>query len=373
MVTKIALIILLKPEVFNRAIFGIENCLTKFRCIKPRQFSIKKLMFLTIILIFIILIAGCKNNIAQETQKNQTPLPPSKPSYDYFCKNFTENLLGAGTSEKYDDYYVFIPSYCKKTLTKAPVVVLLHGWGSPNIENSRDWIEHLAKKGNIVIFPVYEERSLENIGRGDWSLFVDRTADAIKNGIDWLKSDENRVQPDTEEFAIAGGSMGAYITINLVSAWREKNLPEPKIIMLIHPPQRFLLEDVKNPENIPPNVLLSCFVGEDDNIAGRYGCDAVWNITSSVKKREYIFECSDNHGEPKIRAGHAPTSGDYKVIEWYAYWKTLDALMDCAFYNKNCDEGLGDTPEHRYMGKWSDGVKVKELIIRDNPPEKLPC
>src|SRR3989344_112691 len=42
-ITKIALILGMKPEVFNHAIFGIENCRTTVRGIKPRQFPIKEL------------------------------------------------------------------------------------------------------------------------------------------------------------------------------------------------------------------------------------------------------------------------------------------------------------------------------------------
>jgi hypothetical protein len=37
-----------------------------------------------------------------------------------------------------------------------------------------------------------------------------------------------------------------------------------------------------------------------------------------------------------------------------------DALCDAAFAGKNREYALGNTPQQKSMGKWSDGVPVKE-------------
>jgi hypothetical protein len=41
--------------------------------------------------------------------------------------------------------------------------------------------------------------------------------------------------------------------------------------------------------------------------------------------------------------------------------------MDTAFYRKNREYALGNTARQRYMGKWSDGVFVKEMVVSDKP------
>ena len=41
--------------------------------------------------------------------------------------------------------------------------------------------------------------------------------------------------------------------------------------------------------------------------------------------------------------------------------------MTCSFANEDCEFALGNTPEQRFMGTWSDGVPVAEPIITDDP------
>jgi len=54
-------------------------------------------------------------------------------------------------------------------------------------------------------------------------------------------------------------------------------------------------------------------------------------------------------------------------LDYYALWKLFDGLCDEAFYSTNREFALGNTPQQRFMGKWSDGVAVKELFITDKP------
>ena len=55
------------------------------------------------------------------------------------------------------------------------------------------------------------------------------------------------------------------------------------------------------------------------------------------------------------------------ALDYYGTWKLFDGLMDAAFYGKNVQYALGDTPEQCYMGKWSDGTPVKELRVTERP------
>jgi hypothetical protein len=112
---------------------------------------------------------------------------------------------------------------------------------------------------------------------------------------------------------------------------------------------------------------------------------------------------SDERGRPGLIAGHrAPTAPDQNydngegdltarrsggpegstrdgsarvdsrtpttdAIDFYGLWKLFDALCDAAFSGKNREFALGNTPQQRFMGKWSDGSPVKELVVTDKP------
>jgi hypothetical protein len=81
---------------------------------------------------------------------------------------------------------------------------------------------------------------------------------------------------------------------------------------------------------------------------------------------------SDDHGEPALLADHfVPLTNGLDVsldaLDWYGTWKLTDALMACAFGGEWCEVALGNTPEQRYMGAWSDGVPVTEAVVTDDP------
>ena len=51
------------------------------------------------------------------------------------------------------------------------------------------------------------------------------------------------------------------------------------------------------------------------------------------------------------------------ALDYYGTWKLFDGLIDAAFTGKNRDYALGNTPQQRFMGLWSDGVPVKVLDL----------
>jgi hypothetical protein len=109
------------------------------------------------------------------------------------------------------------------------------------------------------------------------------------------------------------------------------------------------------------------------------------------EKKNYITLVSDEHGEPPLIASHMVPIAFQMIdadaeenkgllrdlirqrmeqkppdaLAYYGLWKLFDGLTDAAFYGKNIKYALGNTPEQRYMGKWSDGTPVRELKISD--------
>jgi hypothetical protein len=73
--------------------------------------------------------------------------------------------------------------------------------------------------------------------------------------------------------------------------------------------------------------------------------------------------------EPEDRlpdvSGVAGTAPD--ALDFFAFWKLFDALTDAAFYGKNREYALGNTPQQRGMGFWSDRRPVREMIVFERP------
>ena len=60
--------------------------------------------------------------------------------------------------------------------------------------------------------------------------------------------------------------------------------------------------------------------------------------------------------------------GTANTYDWGFCWKVWDALRSCAYAHVNCPYALGNTPEHRFIGTWSDGVPIIGLKIQDRAP-----
>ena len=93
-----------------------------------------------------------------------------------------------------------------------------------------------------------------------------------------------------------------------------------------------------------------------------------------IENKDFVIQISDDYGYPPLTATHNAPACEYNnsilsidSMDYYSTWKLFDALIDYAFYGINEQYCLGNTTEQRYMGQWSDGTLVNELIISDNP------
>ncbi len=128
--------------------------------------------------------------------------------------NFTTLFSG-------DGYWLFEPNNPKPD--SADVVVFNHGYGVFNPGPYGQWIEHLVRKGNIVIFPKYQvsDLSLPNT-------YTPNAIIGIQNAFIELNSNPNRVKPRMEHYAIIGHSYGGVVTSNIVTEYISYGLPKPQ-------------------------------------------------------------------------------------------------------------------------------------------------
>ena len=80
------------------------------------------------------------------------PAPVTGPgSLEYGHSEVIKTTYGEGASQ----YWIYEPSSPKPY--SAPIIVFNHGWAATNPEVYQAWIFHIVRRGNIVIYPRYQE------------------------------------------------------------------------------------------------------------------------------------------------------------------------------------------------------------------------
>jgi pimeloyl-ACP methyl ester carboxylesterase len=334
----------------------------------------------------------------------QTPAPPSQPQTgpggkQYLHAGVTKNRYGTGGKE----YWIFEPDSPRPR--SAPVVVFLHGWGGMNPLYYGAWLDHLVKRGNIVIYPRYQATLLTGI-----SEFTPNTLHALKDAVNRLKTETGHVTADFTKFATVGHSLGGLLAANVAALASESGLPRVSAVMAVEPgitesPINVPLADLKK---LPPETLLLAVAGDQDTLVRDHDAKRIYYESTRVpaNHKDFILLVTDTYGSPGLMASHrAPTAHDkaydngegvgggpaaaenpnrvgdtpqtsrrarldsmmVNAMDFYGTWKLFDALCDAAFYNKNREYALGNTPQQRFMGLWSDGKPVKELKVTDKP------
>ncbi len=351
--------------------------------------------------------------------------PPSQPASgpggaEYSHQKVLKSKYGSGDTE----YWLYEPADPEPG--SAPVVIFLHGWSAVNPQAYGAWIEHLVRRGNIVIFPRYQESVRTPVQN-----FTGNTLAALAAAFKELQAGKH-VRPQTDKVAVVGHSMGGELSSSVAALAGSRGLPVPRAVMSVEPGKTwtrskriaFPLEDLSK---VDPSTLLLAVAGEEDHLAKDVDAKRIYKETTAIPpaNKNYIVFLSDSHGKPALKASHhAPVAIDpaydsgekrsggrtgqkegarggklrerlkerlkeklieqagdevlnedgtldpesvmglsVNALDYYGYWKLLDGLCDAAFYGKNREYALGNTPQQRYMGKWSDGVPVKELKI----------
>ncbi len=345
------------------------------------------------------------------------PQPPKQAQFgpggtEYIHSGVSKNIFGKRNRE----YWIFRPS--SPTPETSPIIIFLHGWGATNPKIYGAWIEHIVRKGNMVIYPRYQA----TLFTPSWSL-THNAIQAVKDAIGQLRK-ETDITPEFDNVAIVGHSVGGQIAANMAALAGKDEFPLPKAVMCVQPgksesKQKSIAVRLADLSSVPAHTLLLTVVGEDDLLVGDNDGKLIFNKTTQVPltNKDFIIMVSDRYGAPSLNAHHfAPCAindsyglvgkrgqsrweglkwsrleeqlkdrrdkrekepADFLSIDlvqktidsldYYGFWKLFDGLCDAAFYGTNREYALGDTPEQRFMGNWSDGTPVKELMVTDTP------
>ena len=268
-------------------------------------------------------------------------------------------------------YWLYTPSEPRPE--KAPLVCFLHGYGALKPVPYIGWIHHICRRGNIVVYPQYQEHGLEPPLN-----YALNCAHAVIEAIKWLKEDKARVQPREADFALVGHSAGGLTTGNLAADWETLKIPRPKAAMPVQPGRSFsyTTDSQKNKglvplseyAKIPETCLLLCAIGDSDTTVGHWCARRIFADATNVKpenKNLVVVRSTTHAAQPAIAHHQCPAApkgvDDFK--DWYGWWKLFDGLCDAAFHGKNREYALGNTPQQRFMGKCSDGRPATEIKV----------
>jgi pimeloyl-ACP methyl ester carboxylesterase len=177
---------------------------------------------------------------------------------------------------------------------------------------------------------------------------------------------------DAGRFALVGHSLGGIIAANLAAAGGSGGVPRARALMVVHPGDadnsfKRVPSIAGDLGAIPADVLLAVMVGADDAVVGRGAADRLWRATAQIpaaNKAFYVVH-PDAHGAPAIGSGHfAPLAGGRSqpdALDWYGYWRHLDALCSAAFTGADRAIALGAGAEAVDLGRWSDGQPIVPL------------
>ncbi len=322
-----------------------------------------KISILSVLIFLFLFIAALSQSLAQTSFIAKQP--ESGPGgADYKHYRVMTTCYGEGAEQ----FYLYEP-YLPQPDT-APLIAFLHGWNGINPEAYGHWIEHIVKKGNIVVFPIYQT---------EVTIYDDHlrnSLQAIAESIDVLQK-EKHINPDLDKFALVGHSQGGILAVNIAALAQEKGLPPAKAIMSVQPGLTSPLEDLSK---ITADTLLLTIVGDQDTKVGDIVAKNIFWETTQIpfENKNFILMLSDYYRFTSITADHYAPCCRYffknlipvfktNALDFYGFWKLFDGLTDAAFYGKNREYALGNTPQQKYMGEWSNGTPRKELIIIDQP------
>jgi dienelactone hydrolase len=336
--------------------------------------------------------------------------PPAQPKEgpggsDYVASDVAKRAIGDTSGASFVFHAAGAPA------DPRPVVVFLHAWGAVNPQGYGGLIDHLARKGYLVLWPRYQE-----VGK---TRPADATANAsalVKAAFEALASDPE-AKPDPNRVAFVGHLAGAPVAMNLAAQAKTDGLPVPKLVVALTPggiasdakSRGILLSDLKQ---IDPTTLIVTMTGDRDHMPSDRAVKRLLKEAEAVpNERKLVMRAlSDDHGFPalsatlaspgapkeaydgaKVKIPPAPPgdpraerlkrqkwtpdvvlTGEQTVLvqqignnatdtlDYLGYWKTLEMAANAAFSGKDA-QALRNDPALTDMGRWSDTWPVKRL------------
>jgi len=211
----------------------------------------------------------------QPISSAQLPTPPAQPTTGPGGKQAThEGVIKNRYREGAKEYWIYEPDKPKPSV--APVIIFLHGWGGTNPLYYGAWIDHIVRRGNVIIFPRYQSSILTR--RED---FIPNSLDSVKDAFARLQNEGGHVRPDMTKVAAVGHSLGGVLAASVAALASESGLPTVRALMSVEPgltrsPAKVPMADLKKIES---TTLLLSVAGDRDTLVEDYDAKRTAGMT----------------------------------------------------------------------------------------------
>lgn len=300
-----------------------------------------------------------------------------------------------------DRSYIFMPA--DESVKGLPLVIFLHGWQGTNPKNFGALIDHLVRRGSVVIYPVYQRNA--NDAPQKVSAIAQKS---IQQTIEWLRS-QHPGRALTEKALYYGFSMGATMAINLAAGAPGNAMPSASMLLLsapgdahhVHrgPLGRSIL--MTSLDQVPASTPVILMSGSEDSTIGVPTALAYWNqICVQQRPKNLILWPPASHGKQNLRTTHGmpgapdprydiedidtpltpitlaaqalfPESPSLNVLDFHGQWKVVTAALDSLRDGKPPAQWLfNDSKVLRDLGRFDDGKAYPQAYLETACPAK---
>jgi pimeloyl-ACP methyl ester carboxylesterase len=192
-----------------------------------------------------------------------------------------------------------------------PLVLFLHGWGATEPRFYGPWVEHLARAGNAVVYPRYQDSIVEPPPR------------VLGNALVGMREALDGIDADLGSLVVAGHSAGGALAADYAAIARGVGLPVPRAVLSIYPGRAFRGIDFAipavDPARIPEQTTLVVLSGADDGVVDPRDARSIYDGAERARRR---FELIDTPGA----SDHLGPQRDTAVAR-REFWRRLDELI----------------------------------------------
>lgn len=198
-----------------------------------------------------------------------------------------------------------------------PVVLFLHGWGGTLPATYGPWLDHLARAGNVVIYPRYQDSVLTPPDQ------------VLGNLIAGVRLALERVEEEPGSLVVAGHSAGGALAADYAAIARQAGLPAPRAILSMYPGRRLRGIALGIPEVTPsligPSTRVVALAGAQDAVVGTEPARRIAASATRVPRERRAFVLIS---EPSVADHLGPQRSDSASRR--VFWRRLDALLRTA-------------------------------------------
>lgn len=296
------------------------------------------------------------------------PSPPQQPTSgpggsDYFARG----TIYSRYSEQNIVYWIITPDDPKPE--RAPVAIFCPDAGEIDPGSYRGWIDHLVRRGFIVIYPVIPQQS------GEDPAGIAQSMQAMIESARQHISQSTTTTAAWELLFYIGHGTGGVNAYNLACDDGIKQSVPPKALLIVQPYRetsgiRREAMPLANASKLGAGCSVMLLTGADDDNASDSDARLLGQMLAAGIPSDRFCSItirSDRHGNPPLVADHYMAFaklGDrgrlrMDALDWFGVWRMADLLADQAF-----SEGkIFTSDEDLRMGNWSDGLMVNTMVL----------